>query len=270
MKVSVSPGSRRHKDPFVAFPVGLTSSETLWRSRSTDLDITKATCRPYLKKTFTNISPVGSGKSILCALVIQYLTRARRHDDSRQIVVPLIFSYNNDYTHNVTFLTYTILAYLCSAEPIPEAIVKARKAHVSPSEIAEINDLIMNVLVSLGETNAAGSTDSTTSVVLAIDALDEIPLESQITNMELLNRLTAAIKTGCGLRVRVALFTRHDNRLQPLCHSRSGWHRTVIPRSRVDEDIRTAVGVRLEKGTRLIKADREKLADRVVDKAAGM
>ncbi|KAI4944198.1 hypothetical protein J4E91_008751 [Alternaria rosae] len=44
----------------------------------------------------------------------------------------------------------------------------------------------------------------------------------------------------------------------------------MTQRHLVDEDIRTAVGVRLEKGTRLIKADREKLADRVVDKAAGM
>jgi hypothetical protein len=125
----------------------------------------------------------------------------------------------------------------------------------------------MSVLVSLGKPN---STDARVSVVLVIDALDEIPLESQITNLDFLNRLTAANRTGWGLRVRVVLFTRHDSRLQPHCHSELGWQNTVVPRFRVDEDIRTAVGARLEKGTRLIQADREKLTDRVVEKAAGM
>ena len=221
----------------------------------------------YNHGNFADTIPVGCGKSILCSFVIQHLTKTLRLEDSQHMVVPLIFSFNDKYTHTFEFLTNTILAYFCSTEPIPESIVQARKLRVSPSTIPDIEDFILHVVTTL-ESNEFAKTNA--SIVLVIDALDEVPCESQTANARLLNRLMGLNKPGCDFRIRIVLFTRPDNGIQSYCRSELGWRKMPIPTSEVDRDISTAVERRLEEGTRLGREERNRLTAQVVKKAAGM
>ena len=217
--------------------------------------------------TFADTFPVGCGKTILCSFVIQHFTKTLRLEDSQHMVVPLIFSFNDKYTHTFEFLTNTILAYFCSADPIPEPIVQARKPHVSPTTIPGIEDLILNTVTTLGSSRLASGN---ASIVLVIDALDEVPCESQTANLKLLSRLMGLNKLGCGFHIRIVLFTRPDNGIQPYCRSELGWRKMPIPPSEVDRDISIAIGRRLEEGTKLGRDDRQSLTAQVVKKAASM
>ena len=77
-------------------------------------------------------------------------------------------------------------------------------------------------------------------------------------------------KLGCDFRIRIVLFTRPDNGIQSHCRSELGWRKMPIPALEVDRDISTAIGTRLEEGTRLGREDRDRLTAQVVKKAAGM
>jgi hypothetical protein len=133
----------------------------------------------------------------------------------------------------------------------------------------DIDTLVLETVKGLG--NGVGNSRSEgefrTSFILVIDALDEVPIELQKEKLDFLNRLVVINNRSQAIRVRIILFSRDDPRIQSHCRSELGWQKTSIPVNAVSRDIETAVIKRLAVDS---KADREQLAKRIVEKAAGM
>ncbi|CAI6336252.1 unnamed protein product [Periconia digitata] len=212
---------------------------------------------------------VGSGKSILCSLLISELRRMQP-EVGTLLVVPAIFSFDVDYTARSEFLPNTILAWLCSFDPIPTPVKRARETHLNASEIHDIDALIEKTIAGLDAQGAEVGKGSLT-IMLVLDAIDEVSYDQQRRTLSLINALVEQNKTYTAVRFRAVLFTRNDMRVKELCPTEEGWTHQQIPEDSLESDILTAVQGRLaESRLRMSASERHSLAKTVGDRAGGM
>lgn len=191
------------------------------------------------------------------------------------LAVPAIYTFDAEYTHASNFLPNTMLAMLSSMDPIPSGIERAWESYLTPSAINDIEEFTVEIMEALRSqiNDKTGDNTQARSIILAIDALDEAPIEQQKQTLRFVNRLVTLNHSDRNFRIRVILFTRDDLRLHDYCKAEFGWRKMHLPISEVNRDINIAVRGRLAADSKLCKMpsrDLNSLVTHVVRKAQGM
>jgi hypothetical protein len=203
------------------------------------------------------------------SLVTAHLKNTKPGSGTR-LVIPAIFSFDAAYTNVTEFFPNTILANLCSLDPIPRPIKTARETHLNSSEIRDVDDVIEKTLRSL-DTSGASIHQGGLSIVIVIDAIDEVSYTQQKRCLDLLDKFVKLNQGNRVVRVRAIVFSRYDTRVQDLCRPDKGWQSQPIPLPDLRDDILKAVLGRL-KGSRLRMSDAERqvLTEKIATRANGM
>ncbi|KAF2741233.1 hypothetical protein EJ04DRAFT_571362 [Polyplosphaeria fusca] len=227
---------------------------------------------------------VGSGKSTLCALAVQANRVSAKVSSSQWngLLVPALFAFDLEYTHNSEFLLRTIMAQFCTLQNIPSDIVAERKTGVDPSAIPDILDLTTSIIKQLDEQaetrncqrdDGEGNSAKSIPVTLVLDALDELPARTQRAVWNIFDHLSTLNRTLRHIRIRIILFVRTDSLIHDYYANNRGWAMHAISKTRVNADIRTTVTGRLadQPSLRFMNpTDRKQVVDAIADRVDGM
>lgn len=187
-----------------------------------------------------------------------------------RLVIPVVFSFDAAYTDITEFFPNTVLAYLCALDPIPKPIKTVRETHLNSSEISDVDDMIEKTLKSL-DTSGASMHDGALSIVVIIDAIDEVSYAQQKRCLNLLDKLVKLNSSNTSVHVRAIVFSRYDPRIQEFCRLDKGWQSQPIPLPDLREDILKAVLGRLKDSRlRISDADRQDLTEKIAARANDM
>ena len=214
---------------------------------------------------------------VYSSTVIAQLMPHAQCQNGQYLLAFAFFAWDMSYTHMQDFLPRTILALLCSLNPVPEDIESAYKGTPSTLYI-DFYALIEKVLVHLdtGERKSSHTTNrqAPQSLLFVVDGIDEVrSRQDRQRSIDSLVRISLLGGRLTMMSIRVILFSRKDDYVVRRCRFLPYFSEQPIEQHNVDDDIKRAMEYRLTENINMGRLDveeRARLAHRILEKSAGL